>query len=37
MLKEMLLIFDKPTIQYIVEEAVESGIEDTTIVTGNEK
>ncbi len=32
--KEMLPIVDKPTIQYIVEEAIESGIEDIIIVTG---
>src|SRR3989344_271918 len=32
--KEMLPIVDKPTIQYVVEEAVESGIEDIIIVTG---
>ncbi len=31
--KEMLPIVDKPTIQYIVEEAIESGIEDIIIVT----
>ena len=30
----MLPIVDKPTIQYIVEEAVASGIEDIIIVTG---
>ncbi|SDN59966.1 UTP--glucose-1-phosphate uridylyltransferase [Paenibacillus sp. yr247] len=35
--KEMLPIVDKPTIQYIVEEAVESGIEDIMIVTGRSK
>src|SRR4051794_1160051 len=35
--KEMLPIVDKPTIQYIVEEAVESGIEDIIIVTGRSK
>ena len=35
--KEMLPIVDKPTIQYIVEEAVESGIEDLIIVTGRHK
>ncbi|WP_026688430.1 UTP--glucose-1-phosphate uridylyltransferase GalU [Alteribacter aurantiacus] len=35
--KEMLPIVDKPTIQYIVEEAVESGIEDIIIVTGRGK
>lgn len=35
--KEMLPIVDKPTIQYIVEEAVESGIEDILIITGRGK
>lgn len=35
--KEMLPIVDKPTIQYIVEEAIESGIEDILIVTGKGK
>src|SRR5699024_9081258 len=35
--KEMLPIVDKPTIQYIVEEVIESGIEDTIIVTGKGK
>ncbi|NLZ73473.1 MAG: UTP--glucose-1-phosphate uridylyltransferase GalU [Bacteroidales bacterium] len=34
---EMLPIVDKPTIQYIVEEAVHSGIEDIIIVTGRSK
>lgn len=33
----MLPIVDKPTIQYIVEEAVASGIEDIIIVTGKGK
>lgn len=32
--KEMLPIVDKPVIQYVVEEAVASGIEDVVIVTG---
>lgn len=32
--KEMLPIVDKPVIQYVVEEAVEAGIEDVIIVTG---
>lgn len=32
--KEMLPIVDKPIIQYVVEEAVASGIEDIIIVTG---
>lgn len=35
--KEMIPILDKPTIQYIVEEAVEAGIEDIIIVTGRHK
>lgn len=35
--KEMLPIVDKPTIQYIVEEAIASGIEDIIIVTGKTK
>ena len=33
----MLPIIDKPTIQFIVEEAIESGIEDIIIVTGKAK
>lgn len=35
--KEMLPIVDKPAIQYIVEEAIDSGIEDIIIVTGRSK
>lgn len=35
--KEMLPIVDKPTIQYIVEEAIASGIEDIIIVTSHTK
>ncbi|MFD1334585.1 UTP--glucose-1-phosphate uridylyltransferase GalU [Oceanobacillus iheyensis] len=35
--KEMLPIVDKPTIQYIVEEAVQSGIEDIIIISGRGK
>lgn len=35
--KEMLPVFDKPTIQYVVEEAVASGIDDILIVTVEEK
>ncbi|MDF2935569.1 MAG: galU [Paenibacillaceae bacterium] len=35
--KEMLPIVDKPSIQYIVEEAIASGIEDIIIVTGRNK
>lgn len=37
MAKEMLPIVDKPTIQFIVEEAINSGIEDILIVTGKSK
>ncbi len=37
MAKEMLPIVDKPTIQFIVEEAIASGIEDILIVTGKAK
>lgn len=35
--KEMLPIVDKPTIQFIVEEAARSGIEDVIIITGRTK
>lgn len=35
--KEMLPIVDKPTIQYIVEEAIASGIEDILIISGRNK
>ena len=35
--KEMLPIVDKPTIQFIVEEALASGIEDILVVTGKSK
>ena len=35
--KEMLPIVDKPTIQYIIEEAVDSGIEEILIITGRNK
>ena len=35
--KEMLVIVDKPSLQYIVEELVESGITDIVIVTGRNK
>lgn len=37
MAKEMLPIVDKPTIQFIVEEALKAGIEDILIVTGKAK
>lgn len=35
--KEMLPIVDKPTLQYIIEEAVNSGIEEILVVTGRNK
>ena len=35
--KEMLPVYDKPTIQYVVEEAVNSGMDDILIVTGRNK
>ncbi|WIF96104.1 UTP--glucose-1-phosphate uridylyltransferase GalU [Caminicella sporogenes] len=35
--KEMLPIVDKPTIQYIIEEAINSGIEEILIITGRNK
>lgn len=35
--KEMLPIVDKPTIQFIIEEAIDSGIEDILIITGRGK
>ncbi|UPA31297.1 UTP--glucose-1-phosphate uridylyltransferase GalU [Terrisporobacter glycolicus] len=35
--KEMLPIVDKPTLQYIIEEAIASGIEEILIVTGRNK
>ena len=35
--KEMLPIVDKPTLQYIIEEAIASGIEEILIVTGRSK
>lgn len=35
--KEMLPVVDKPTIQYIVEEAIHSGIEEILIITGRNK
>lgn len=35
--KEMLVIVDKPSLQYIVEELVQSGIKDIVIVTGRNK
>ncbi|NLY08756.1 MAG: UTP--glucose-1-phosphate uridylyltransferase GalU [Tissierellia bacterium] len=35
--KEMLPIVDKPTLQYIVEEAVASGVEEILIITGRQK
>ncbi|MBT5424787.1 MAG: UTP--glucose-1-phosphate uridylyltransferase, partial [Bacteroidetes bacterium] len=35
--KEMLPVVDKPTIQYVVEEAVESGITDILMIIGRGK
>ena len=35
--KEMMPVLDKPTIQYVVEEAVEAGIEDILLITGRGK
>ena len=35
--KEMIPVFDKPAIQYIVEEIVKSGIQDILIITGRGK
>ena len=35
--KEMLPVFNKPTIQYVVEEIVQSGIDDILIITGKGK
>ncbi|WP_153461730.1 UTP--glucose-1-phosphate uridylyltransferase GalU [Sediminibacillus terrae] len=35
--KEMLPIVDKPTLQYIIEEAVNSGIEEILVITGRNK
>ena len=35
--KEMLPIVDKPSIQYIIEEAIQSGIEEILIITGRNK
>lgn len=35
--KEMLPIVDKPVIQYVVEEAISSGIKDIVIITGSNK
>lgn len=35
--KEMLPVVDKPTIQYVVEEAVDSGVTDIIVITGRGK
>ncbi len=35
--KEMLPVVNKPTIQWVVEEAVDAGIEDIAIITGKHK
>ena len=33
----MLPVYDKPTIQYVIEEALKSGIDDIVVVTGRNK
>ena len=35
--KEMMPVLDRPTIQYVVEEAVEAGIDDILVITGRGK
>ena len=35
--KEMLPVYDKPTIQYVIEESVNSGVDDILIITGKGK
>lgn len=35
--KEMLPVYDKPAIQYVIEEAIASGIDDILIITGRNK
>lgn len=35
--KEMMPVLDKPTIQYVIEEAVNSGLDDILIITGRGK
>lgn len=35
--KEMLPVYDKPAIQYVIEEAVKSGIDDILVITGRNK
>ena len=35
--KEMLPVVNKPTIQWVVEEAVDAGIKDIAIITGDHK
>jgi len=35
--KEMLPVVDKPTIQYVVEEAIAAGVDDIIIITGRDK
>ena len=35
--KEMLPVVNKPTIQWVVEEAVDAGIKDIAIITGKHK
>ena len=35
--KEMLPVYDRPALQYLIEEAIASGIDDILIVTGKNK
>ena len=35
--KEMLPIVDRPTIQYVIEEAIEAGIEEILVITSKDK
>src|SRR5689334_9060069 len=35
--KEMLPILDRPTIQYVIEEAAEAGIDDAIVITSQQK
>ena len=35
--KEMIAIVDKPALQYLIEELIESGIEEILIITGRNK
>ena len=35
--KEMLPVYDKPTIHYVIEEALQSGVDDIIVITGRNK